>query len=147
MNSRYIDFVSRRFSFSLIVCPIIGFPATPGAVVVRAEEALIVVFVLVLWIAAIALFFNRWGKIRSLEPYQPKFQQQHRQSCVIVEPTPLPVSRFSSGAVIPSSILIAPRYTGGYDTATYDTVPKFLSLYRSRALELHRSGGNFITRD
>ncbi|XP_029178485.1 uncharacterized protein LOC114946211 isoform X2 [Nylanderia fulva] len=60
-----------------------------GAVVVRAEEALIVILVLVLWVAAIALFFNRWGKIRMLEPYQPKFQQQHRQSCSIVDPNPL----------------------------------------------------------
>ncbi|XP_069677282.1 uncharacterized protein [Periplaneta americana] len=62
----------------------------PGAggtspIVVRAEEALIVLLVLVLWIAAIALFFNRWGKIRMLEPYQPKFQQQHRSSCPMVD--------------------------------------------------------------
>lgn len=35
-----------------------------SGVVVRAEEALIVAFVLLLWVAAIALFFNRWGKIR-----------------------------------------------------------------------------------
>ncbi|CAG9102057.1 unnamed protein product [Plutella xylostella] len=56
-----------------------------SGVVVRAEEALIVAFVLLLWVAAIALFFNRWGKIRMLEPYQPKFQQQHRQSCALVE--------------------------------------------------------------
>ncbi|CAH4027058.1 unnamed protein product [Pieris brassicae] len=56
-----------------------------SAIVVRAEEALIVAFVLLLWVAAIALFFNRWGKIRMLEPYQPKFQQQHRQSCVLAE--------------------------------------------------------------
>ncbi|XP_053610010.1 uncharacterized protein LOC128674990 isoform X5 [Plodia interpunctella] len=56
-----------------------------SGVVVRAEEALIVAFVLLLWIAAIALFFNRWGKIRMLEPYQPKFQQQHRQSCALAE--------------------------------------------------------------
>ncbi|XP_053610007.1 uncharacterized protein LOC128674990 isoform X2 [Plodia interpunctella] len=61
-----------------------------SGVVVRAEEALIVAFVLLLWIAAIALFFNRWGKIRCvyklmLEPYQPKFQQQHRQSCALAE--------------------------------------------------------------
>ncbi|XP_072743127.1 uncharacterized protein [Anoplolepis gracilipes] len=65
------------------------FPDGTGAVVVRAEEALIVILVLVLWVAAIALFFNRWGKIRMLEPYQPKFQQQHRQSCSVVDPTPL----------------------------------------------------------
>ncbi|XP_019695719.2 uncharacterized protein LOC105192666 isoform X3 [Harpegnathos saltator] len=64
--------------------------AGTGAVVVRAEEALIVMLVLVLWVAAIALFFNRWGKIRMLEPYQPKFQQQHRQqSCSLVDPNPL----------------------------------------------------------
>ncbi|CAH0691699.1 unnamed protein product [Spodoptera exigua] len=56
-----------------------------SGVVVRAEEALIVAFVLLLWVAAIALFFNRWGKIRMLEPYQPKFQQQHRQSCALAE--------------------------------------------------------------
>jgi hypothetical protein len=54
-------------------------------IIVRAEEALIVLLVLVLWIAAIALFFNRWGKIRMLEPYQPKFQQQHRSSCPMVD--------------------------------------------------------------
>jgi hypothetical protein len=54
-------------------------------IIIRAEEALIVLLVLVLWIAAIALFFNRWGKIRMLEPYQPKFQQQHRSSCPMVD--------------------------------------------------------------
>ncbi|XP_052121980.1 uncharacterized protein LOC113217784 isoform X1 [Frankliniella occidentalis] len=64
-------------------------PSGPGgaggaAIVVRAEEALLVLLVLVLWVAAIALFFNRWGKIRMLEPYQPKFQQ-HRQSCALVD--------------------------------------------------------------
>ncbi|KAL6261524.1 hypothetical protein P5V15_006612 [Pogonomyrmex californicus] len=63
--------------------------AGTGAVVVRAEEALIVILVLVLWVAAIALFFNRWGKIRMLEPYQPKFQQQHRQSCTMIDPNSL----------------------------------------------------------
>lgn len=42
-------------------------------------------FVLILWVGAIALFFNRWGKIRMLEPYQPKFQQQHRSSCPLVD--------------------------------------------------------------
>ncbi|XP_075237545.1 uncharacterized protein LOC142333864 [Lycorma delicatula] len=59
--------------------------ALPPGVVVRTEEALIVIFVLVLWIAAIALFFNRWGKIRMLEPYQPKFHQEHRTSCAMVD--------------------------------------------------------------
>lgn len=62
----------------------------PNAVIVRAEEVLIVVLVLLLWAAAIALFFNRWGKIRMLEPYQPKFQQ-HRQSCTTIEQNQLQV--------------------------------------------------------
>ncbi len=38
--------------------------------VVRGEEVAIVVVVLLLWVAAIALFINRWGKIRLMEPYQ-----------------------------------------------------------------------------
>jgi hypothetical protein len=52
---------------------------------VRAEEAMIVCLVLLLWVGAIALFFNRWGKIRMLEPYQPKFQPSHRASCPLLE--------------------------------------------------------------
>ncbi|KAK4875493.1 hypothetical protein RN001_011915 [Aquatica leii] len=57
-------------------------------VIVRAEEVLLVVLVLTLWVAAIALFFNRWGKIRMLEPYQPKFQQSHRPSCPLAPLSP-----------------------------------------------------------
>ncbi|KAK6618357.1 hypothetical protein RUM44_002809 [Polyplax serrata] len=60
--------------------------ANEPIIIVRAEEALIILLVLALWIAAIALFFNRWGKIRMLEPYQPKFIQQHRPSCPMVDP-------------------------------------------------------------
>jgi len=68
----------------LVSPPPLGVGGT-SPIIVRAEEALIVLLVLVLWIAAIALFFNRWGKIRMLEPYQPKFQQQHRSSCPMVD--------------------------------------------------------------
>ncbi|XP_030378246.1 uncharacterized protein LOC115626875 [Scaptodrosophila lebanonensis] len=59
--------------------------ATGPKIIVRTEEVLIVGLVLVLWVGAIMLFFNRWGKIRMLEPYQPKFQQQHRSSCPLVD--------------------------------------------------------------
>uniref|UniRef100_A0A0A1X3Z4 Frizzled-7 n=2 Tax=Zeugodacus cucurbitae TaxID=28588 RepID=A0A0A1X3Z4_ZEUCU len=58
-----------------------------------------------LWVGAIVLFFNRWGKIRMLEPYQPKFQQQHRSSCPLVDIDAIPthgrasVSRMSMGLV------------------------------------------------
>lgn len=48
----------------------------------RPEEALIVIFVLILWAAAIGLFVHRWGKIRNCEPYTPKFEaEDHRGSC------------------------------------------------------------------
>lgn len=57
-----------------------------GPIVIRTEEAFIVICVMILWVAAIALFFNRWGKIRMLEPYQPKFhEEEHRPSCPMVE--------------------------------------------------------------
>lgn len=58
---------------------------TGPKIIVRTEEVLIVGLVLILWVGAIMLFFNRWGKIRMLEPYQPKFQQQHRSSCPLVD--------------------------------------------------------------
>ncbi len=45
-------------------------PPPPPPLVVRPEEIAIVVLVLILWAAAIALFINRWGKIRLMEPYQ-----------------------------------------------------------------------------
>jgi Domain of unknown function (DUF4808) len=51
-------------------------------IIVRPEEALIVIFVLFLWVGAIGLFFHRWGKIRNCEPYAPKFEAElHRGSC------------------------------------------------------------------
>ncbi|XP_067144691.1 fibronectin type III domain-containing protein 5-like [Centruroides vittatus] len=43
---------------------------------VREEEVVIVVIVLIVWVAVIILFFNKWGKIRMLEPYQPAYRSQ-----------------------------------------------------------------------
>lgn len=43
---------------------------------VRGVEVGIVVLVLIVWAGAIALFFNRWGKIRMLLPYQPDYKEQ-----------------------------------------------------------------------
>lgn len=58
-------------------------------VIIRVEEVVLVVLVLVIWVGAIALFFNRWGKIRMLEPYQPKFHQPpHRPSCPLAPLSP-----------------------------------------------------------
>lgn len=55
------------FSFA----PLIGL-----AKKVRGVEVGIVVVVLLVWAGAIALFFNRWGKIRMLLPYQPDYKQE-----------------------------------------------------------------------
>ncbi|KAF6209745.1 hypothetical protein GE061_015494 [Apolygus lucorum] len=66
-----------------------------GTLEVRAEEALLVVLVLLLWVGAIVLFFNRWGKIRMLEPYQPKFHQEHRASCPVGDMTSVSQHRTS----------------------------------------------------
>lgn len=39
-------------------------------------EVGIVLIVLMVWAGAIALFFNRWGKIRMLLPYQPDYKHE-----------------------------------------------------------------------
>ncbi|CAG4940611.1 unnamed protein product [Parnassius apollo] len=105
-----------------------------GGVVVRAEEALIVTFVLLLWVAAIALFFNRWGKIRCvyklmLEPYQPKFQQQHRQSCVLSDNT----------------VSVPPHHRASVSRAcvSYDYGPSF-SSYQPYGYLSHRPRQNSV---
>lgn len=41
---------------------------------VRGVEVGIVCLVLLVWVGAIILFFNRWGKIRMLLPYQPDYK-------------------------------------------------------------------------
>lgn len=57
-------------------------PVLVGRVSVRPEEAGIVIAVLALWIFVIALFFNKWGKIRMLEPYQPQYKHPRQPSCI-----------------------------------------------------------------
>ncbi|XP_063701772.1 uncharacterized protein LOC134831874 [Culicoides brevitarsis] len=44
--------------------------------IIRGVEIGIVLLVLVVWAGAIALFFNRWGKIRMLLPYQPAYKSE-----------------------------------------------------------------------
>ncbi|XP_057664116.1 uncharacterized protein LOC130898680 isoform X2 [Diorhabda carinulata] len=81
---------SSRFPTTLLGNNTPGYPVGDApVVVVRVEEVLLVALVLIIWVAAIALFFNRWGKIRMLEPYQPKFHQQpHRPSCPLAPLSP-----------------------------------------------------------
>lgn len=47
----------------------------PFLLQVRGVEIGIVLLVLFVWACAIALFFNRWGKIRMLLPYQPEYKR------------------------------------------------------------------------
>lgn len=46
-----------------------------GLAQVRSEELTIVAIAIIFWIATICLFFNKWGKIRMLEPYQPAYRE------------------------------------------------------------------------
>ncbi len=68
-----------------------GEMSTPSGLNVRAEEVGLVLLVLLLWVGAVALFFNRWGKIRMLEPYQPKFIDAPRGSLAIAATTGTPI--------------------------------------------------------
>ncbi|KAJ6638922.1 hypothetical protein Bhyg_11660 [Pseudolycoriella hygida] len=104
-------------------------------IIVRAEEVLIVVLVLILWVAAIALFFNRWGKIRMLEPYQPKFQQAHRSSCPLVDIeslSPINHQRTSFSRMSMGMSLQIP--SGHFGSISGPSGP---SMYAVRANQLH----------
>ncbi|XP_065173372.1 uncharacterized protein [Atheta coriaria] len=54
--------------------PDVEYPTSSSTVSTWVEIG-IVLIVLLVWVAAIALFFNRWGKIRMLLPYQPDYKQ------------------------------------------------------------------------
>ena len=55
-----------------------GERASAASLPVTAEEVGLVLLVLLLWLVAIALFINRWGKIRMLEPYLPAYKMTPR---------------------------------------------------------------------
>lgn len=72
------DNESRRFKENTYR-PIHKYPDEPrelhyGLAHVRCEELTIVAIALVFWIGTIWVFFNNWGKIRMLEPYQPAYR-------------------------------------------------------------------------
>jgi Domain of unknown function (DUF4808) len=108
-------------------------------VVVRPEEAAIVIFVLVLWVGAIALFFNRWGKIRMLEPYQPKFQQEHRVSCPLIDLDTLsPVNHRASIAKMSMGMSTMPSTYGfprrKFEKTAFGNLQVYVIMYLSRSL-------------
>lgn len=69
---------------------------TGSSITIRGEEVGLIIGVFMLWFGAIALFINRWGKIRSLEPYQPKFNEEHRPSGPVCDPAHAPLFPVSS---------------------------------------------------
>lgn len=79
------------------------------SLVIRPEEVSIILLILVLWVVAIMLFFNRWGKIRQLEPYQPQFEKQkpnlpdqHQPNCPLVNKR-VPLSKIQRGISLPAT--------------------------------------------
>jgi len=42
----------------------------------KVQEVFLILFVLVLWVVVLCIFFQRWGKIRSLLPYQPVYSKE-----------------------------------------------------------------------
>ncbi|XP_017774843.1 PREDICTED: uncharacterized protein LOC108561424 isoform X2 [Nicrophorus vespilloides] len=111
------DVVPPPDSTALLVNNTPPYPMAEGGpvVIVRAEEVLLVVLVLMIWVAAIALFFNRWGKIRMLEPYQPKFQQSHRPSC--------PLAPLSPPHITPQQRMSFSKYNVNCFADTYSGMP------------------------
>ncbi|XP_076370592.1 fibronectin type III domain-containing protein 5b-like [Tachypleus tridentatus] len=88
--------------------------ATPE---VREEEIVIVVLVLAVWVAVILVFFNKWGKIRMLEPYQPDYRSPLYKSTRVslVEPILEELPRESrvalSGQPRQNSIIMSSTYS------------------------------------
>ncbi|XP_015930580.1 uncharacterized protein [Parasteatoda tepidariorum] len=82
----------------------------------REEEVVIIVLVLAVWVFVIVLFFNKWGKIRMLEPYQP----QYHSHPVIAKPTRLPLN----DALAPLE-----RFNMEFGTAS---TPYYINRMRSR---------------
>jgi hypothetical protein len=56
------------------------------------------------WVAAVALFFHRWGKIRMLLPYQPVFKEEE-PVIVGLSPSPTPLQLSQPSQLLPSSSL------------------------------------------
>lgn len=71
---------------------------------IKLDEAIIVIFVLCFWMGVIALFCNKWGKIRHLEPYHPDYHKRESTDTEIVDP----FSSFSERPHVPATVANAP---------------------------------------
>lgn len=98
-----------------------------GLAQVRSEELTIVAIAIVFWIATICLFFNKWGKIRMLEPYQPAYRE-------------IPASGLGAGPPGTGSGTIVDQATGAaLSTATSVAVSGATNILKSAVITHHPS--------
>ena len=72
-------------------------PAAVDGQLFTVEEVCLVLLVLLLWAASIALFINRWGKIRMLEPCLPyKLATLGENPIAVQQVSTMPVQLFMS---------------------------------------------------
>lgn len=76
--------------FSTAVTGLKSPPFFHSKVPVKSEEVLLVLFVLFLWGIVLGLFFQRWGKIRGLLPYQPVYSKELSDRLGLEVPSLLP---------------------------------------------------------
>ncbi|XP_054164645.1 uncharacterized protein LOC128962298 [Oppia nitens] len=69
---------------------------------VKEGEVVIVVVVLIAWIGCILLFFNKWGKIRMLEPYQPAYRETFSNSVHSLHPKTCTRMNTCTSATVPT---------------------------------------------
>lgn len=63
----------------------------------------IVVLVIIAWLGCIFVFFNKWGKIRMLEPYQPQYQKESFHNSIhSIHPKP---SRMNTCTSVPPNMI------------------------------------------
>ncbi|XP_072949068.1 uncharacterized protein [Epargyreus clarus] len=89
---------------------------SPTFPTIRGVEIAIVVLVLMVWIGAIALFFNRWGKIRMLLPYQPDYKQEQLKLENILAGDRVPFPRINETirhTMVPGSSALAAATAAG----------------------------------
>ncbi|UXI19042.1 importin-7 [Sarcoptes scabiei] len=107
-QSRLLKFVSpdnetRRSHRKFINKPIHTYPdELHESKMVREDEVVIVVLVIAAWIGCIFIFFNKWGKIRMLEPYQPQYKESFPNSIHSLHPK---TSRMNTCTSVPPNMI------------------------------------------
>lgn len=76
-----------------------------GLAQVRGEELTLVAIALIFWIATICLFFNNWGKIRMLEPYQPAYRDTAGATATFAHHHPASMHNLSGASILPATVV------------------------------------------